>query len=261
MRGQRGFWLSILGVLLFLVGLGGAGYRYYQTARLEAKVRTQVAAVATTRTRARPSPTRPPTPTRHPTRPEETPSPRPRPTSTGTPTFTPTPTPKPAPPVRLIIPVLDIDVPVVPVEDTLTVQEGRWSRVWGTADYAAGYHVNGAFPGRPGNVIISGHNNIKGEVFRALSVLGNPDVPFPRGAAVYLVDANGRVFLYELTQLVKVDTRAHAEEGIRWLYATRDPVLTLVTCWPLNNNTHRIIVRARFVREVDPSVLPRKSQE
>ncbi len=167
----------------------------------------------------------------------------------------PTPTPEPgAPPVWISIPALGIDVPVVPVEPTI-VQVGNFRfRTWETADYAAGYHVGTAYPGQAGNVVIAGHNNIKGAVFRPISVLGNPDVPFPEGIAVYVTDARGRVFLYRFAEMYKVrEAGASLEERIRnasFIAPTEEPVLTLITCWPVTGNTHRVIVRATLVGEV-----------
>ena len=181
------------------------------------------------------------------------------------PTPPPTPTPQPpAPPIRLLIPALDIDTPVVPVTNRLVDMNGQFVQVWETADYAAGYHDNGVRPGERGNLIISGHNNIKGQVFRPLSALGEPDVPFPKGALVYVVDAVGRVFVYRFEEMVKLkEAGATLEQRIengRWLANTSDPVLTLVTCWPLNSNTHRIVVRARLIGTADPSVLPKGAE-
>ncbi|GEM_PF-3473266 len=187
-------------------------------------------------------------------------TPEPTPTArlaqpTPRPTPQPTPTPEPgAPPVWLSIPALGIDVPVVPVEPKVYREGNWWFRTWETADYAAGYHVGTAYPGEAGNVVISGHNNIKGAVFRPISILGDPDVPFPKGIAVYVTDAKGRVFLYRFAEMYKVrEAGASLEERIRnasLIGPTTEPVLTLVTCWPVTGNTHRVIVRATLVGEV-----------
>jgi len=163
--------------------------------------------------------------------------------------------------VRLVIPVLKIDTPIVSVTNRLVDMNGQFVQVWDTADYAAGYQDNGVYPGERGNLILSGHNNIKGQVFRPLSALGEPDVPFPKGALAYVVDARGRVFVYQFEKMVKLkEAGASLKQRIangQWLANTSDPVLTLVTCWPLNNNTHRIVVRARLIGTADPSVLPK----
>ena len=252
---RRSTVLLLLGVLLLLLAGVWHLHQRLDAAREAAALRQRL---LTYTVPPPPTPTSTPTPTpsprpTHPARPTPT-----MPLPTATPTPTSTPTPRPAPPVRLIIPALGIDVPVVPVTSRLLEKQGTLIRVWGTADYAAGYHENGVLPGEPGNLVISGHNNIKGQVFRPLSLLGNKGVPFPRGARIYLVDARGRVYIYAMERMLKVDVRdaASRDAGRRWLWSTRDPVLTLVTCWPPNNNTHRILVRARYVGMGDPNTLP-----
>ena len=274
--------LIVVGLLLIL-GSGVAwGYRAWDTSRAVASVRENIAVQAdnpnaflrptftptprpTSTEQTSPSPSRLEaiTPTRAPegspnTRPtghSSSPPLTPSPTSSPTPVPTPTPNP-PAPPVRLIIPALGIDTPVVTVSIKLVDKDGALVATWQTADYAAGYHEGTALPGQPGNVVISGHNNIKGQVFRPISALGEEDVSFPKGALAYLFDAQGRVFAYAFESMYKVrEAGAPLSERIknaRFMAPTTEPVLTLITCWPLNGNTHRIIVRARYVGEVDP---------
>ncbi len=251
---RRSSTLLGLGMVLILFALSWSALQTRRNAREEARLRTRLSTFV--RLSPLPTfelhPTYTPTETLSPTatgKPASSPIPPATITPTSCPTPSPTPSFTPAPPVRLLIPALDVDVRVVPVSSYLVEKDGHIMRVWKTADYAAGYHENGAYPGLPGNVVISGHNNIKGSVFRPLSLLGNKGIPFPRGAKVYLVDAQGRIYEYEMTELLKVDTRdARARErGRRWLWATRDPVLTLVTCWPPNNNTYRLLIRARYV--------------
>lgn len=36
-------------------------------------------------------------------------------------------------------------------------------------------------------------------------------------------------------------------ENARWIQPSQDERLTLVTCWPANSNTHRLIIVARPV--------------
>jgi len=35
------------------------------------------------------------------------------------------------------------------------------------------------------------------------------------------------------------------QENARWIAPTDDERLTLVTCWPYTNNTHRVVVVAK----------------
>ncbi len=272
--------LIFVGLTMLLVGAGAWGYQAWDAARVAADVRTRVESLsddpgAFLLSTATPLPSSTPSPTvTFASRERITPVAEVSPgaaTSTSTvsatsipsptlppPSPTPTSTPyPPSPPVRIIIPALGIDSPVVSVGIELVDSDGGLVATWQTADYAAGYHEGSGLPGQPGNVVISGHNNIKGQVFRPISALGNEDVPFPKGAFVYLVDGWGRVFAYVFESMYKLrEAGVPIEERIRnarFMAQTSDPVLTLITCWPLNNNTHRIIVRARFVGEVSPS--------
>ncbi len=283
-------WLAygciLVGLLLIVGGTAQAGWNAWVTYRVKADVRARLSQEAgmlspavrspasvpqvkastpltspgsspASRPTVVPAPTRNPTPT---TALRSSPPKAIAPTASPPPLPTPTPTPlPPAPPVWLRIPALGIDTPVVPVYPTRVQRGDWWFQTWETADYAAGYHVGSAYPGQPGNVVISGHNNIAGAVFRPLSVLGDEDVPFPEGAAVYLTDANGRTFLYRFAALYKVRevgaTPAERAQNARFIASTQEPVLTLVTCWPVTGNTHRVIVRAILVGEVTERVM------
>ena len=78
-------------------------------------------------------------------------------------------------PTRIVIPRLKLDSPVVEVGWRIVEEDGeRFSR-WEVADLFAGWHRDSAFPGSIGNVVISGHHNIKGEVFRHIVDLERGD--------------------------------------------------------------------------------------
>ncbi|NOZ27917.1 MAG: sortase [Chloroflexi bacterium] len=191
---------------------------------------------------------------------DATSTPRPQATSTPVPTkpiqeegvshIPPTPTPD-SPPVRLVIPALGIDVPVVEVGWHI-VGEGEERRSeWQTADYAAGHHVNSANPGQVGNVVISGHHNIKGKVFEQIS--RDIDRKEPRlipGAEIQVYTADGRDYTYQVEQVLLLQEVGASEEERRknaqWMAPTDEPSLTLITCWPFWTNTHRVIVRAKL---------------
>lgn len=144
-------------------------------------------------------------------------------------------------PVRLRIPRLGMEVPVVPAPAVrVRTAEGEWT-VWETPPFAAGHHQGSAGAGRPGNVVLSGHNNARGEVFRRLAHLRPGD-------RILLLDAAGREHVYLVrARLVVPETAVphlqRAGHGL-WLLPTREPVLTLVSAWPYWTNTHRVIVRA-----------------
>jgi sortase A len=147
-------------------------------------------------------------------------------------------------PTRIQAGSIDLDAPVV---------EAGWSRVdvdgeevieWEVPDGAAGHHVGSALPGECGNTVISGHNNIGGEVFRRLIDLSLGDE-----VRLYVGDA---VFRYRVEQKeILRQAGASAEErreNARFIGPTDDERLTLVTCWPDTGNSHRLIVVARPVQ-------------
>jgi sortase A len=162
------------------------------------------------------------------------------PTATPAPTFTPTPSgppPASAPPDRIVIPAIELDAPVVPVGWKET-DEGV---IWDVANYAAGWHKTSAYPGHVGNTVLSGHHNIKGEVFRYL-------IDLEPGDEVFLY-VGEMVYHYVVTEKHLLEEKGMSEEvrrsNAQWIAPTDDERLTLVTCWPYTSNTHRLIIVAK----------------
>jgi sortase A len=185
----------------------------------------------------------------------------PYPTQTPYPTFTPYPvtTPLPTsvfpaaqnPPSRIVIPSIGVDSPVTEVGwSVIKNNDGTFASAWDTADYAVGYHKSSGLPGIIGNCVLSGHNNIKGEVFKNLSDVKQGDM-----ISLY---ADG----YEYRYQVETDAFIIQEKGVpeeqrrknaQWIAPTSDERLTLVSCWPYWNNTHRVIVVAKPYVEATPT--------
>ena len=165
----------------------------------------------------------------------------PTPTSTPPPTSAPSPSATPRGPDRLVIASLGIDAPVLPVKWIAVREGGQTYHMWEVADYAAGWHVTSSAPGQPGNTVISGHHNIKGEVFRYLAdVQEGADVDLYVGDQVYRYTVEQKLIVKE-----KGEPLAVRQRNAKWIGPTEDTRLTLVTCWPYTNNTHRVIVVAK----------------
>ncbi len=147
----------------------------------------------------------------------------------------------PEPPTRLVIPAVNIDTTVVPVGWDIVEQNGRQYSIWHVADYAAGWHETSARVGEPGNTVLAGHHNINGEVFKNLV---NVEV----GDEIQVFTADG-VFTYtiELKTIVKEkgEPLEVRQKNAQWIAPTTDERVTMVTCWPYTNNTHRVIVVAK----------------
>lgn len=152
-------------------------------------------------------------------------------------------------PERLRIPTVGIDTSIIPVGWQLVQQNGRQYTIWDVADYAVGWHETSARIGEPGNTVMAGHHNINGEVFRDLV---NVEV----GDEI-IIEAGGeeRIYRIELKTIVKekgepIEVR---RENAKWIAPTTDERVTMVTCWPYTNNTHRVIVVAKPLADSDDS--------
>lgn len=163
---------------------------------------------------------------------------------TPTPTLTPTPNwppPATAPPSRLVIPAIEVDATVVPVGWQTVEEGGKLVRVWDVADYAVGWHKTSAYPGHGDNVVMNGHHNIRGKVFRYLVDLEAGDE-----VIVYVGETTYRYQVVEKHILEEKNAPTEVrEQNARWIAPTDDERVTLVTCWPYTNNTHRVIVVAK----------------
>lgn len=147
-------------------------------------------------------------------------------------------------PTRLVLPSIKLDTGVVELGwSTAANKAGQVFSQWDVAQYAAGWHKNSAEPGQGGNIVMSGHNNILGAVFRELDQLKRGDT-----ATVYVGD---KAFAYSIDKVMIVPERnASAEQQLengQWIMPTADERLTLVSCWPRDDNSHRIIVIAHPV--------------
>jgi len=172
----------------------------------------------------------------------------PNPDQNPEPTPTPLPPPEPPPPAtgdaiptRLVIDSVGIDSPVIPVGWSVVEKDSHQYSIWQVADNAVGWHKTTAKLGQPGNTVMAGHHNVKGEVFRDLV-----NVEVGDKVVVYSGD---QVFEYrvELKTIVKekgepVEVR---QKNAQWISGTNDERLTFITCWPYTNNTHRVIVVAK----------------
>ncbi len=163
---------------------------------------------------------------------------------TASPTLTPTPDPYPpaqSPPTRIVAPAIGLDSPVQKVGWHQESINGQTVSVWDVAEYAAGWHKNSALPGQVGNVVLSGHHNIKGEVFRYI-------VDLKPGDTITLY-ADDRPYDYVVTDSFivkdKGEPAAVRRQNAQWIGPFSDKRLTLVTCWPYTSNTHRVIVIAK----------------
>jgi len=174
--------------------------------------------------------------------PASTPEPALSPTKGPTsPTPSTRPPPATAPPDRIVAPAIGLDAPVVLAGWKTVEENGQTVTEWEVADYAAGWHKTSVYPGNVGNTVISGHHNIRGEVFRyVVNLEPGHIVDLYVGQTVYRYMVTEKYILREKGMPPEV-----RQENARWIAPTDDERLTLVTCWPYTNNTHRVVVVAK----------------
>ncbi len=148
-------------------------------------------------------------------------------------------------PVRLAVGAIGLDTAVTPLGWRPVMDGDKEVNIWHMVDKTPGWHLNSVVPGQPGNTVISGHNNTGGSIFRNLHRLQAGDeitVWTNVGTAVtYAVD--------EVNIVPEKDANAaQRAANAQAIAPTSDTRLTLITCWPWNSNTHRVIVVARPVK-------------
>lgn len=147
------------------------------------------------------------------------------------------------PPSEIIVPAINLDAPVEPAGWETVQNGGQPVSVWDVPDAAAGWHQNSALPGHGSNVVLSGHHNLGKEVFRDLVELKVGDE--------IVLQADSYRYTYEITDRFIVPELnappAQQQQNAQWILPTVDERVTLVTCWPYEGNSHRLIVVAKPV--------------
>lgn len=135
----------------------------------------------------------------------------------------PTPTAAPNQGVRIQIPALNIDAPIV--------QGDGWEQL----KKGVAQHIGTANPGEKGNIVLSGHNDVFGEVFRYLDRLKAGDQ--------ILIYTFGRSYTY----IVKGWTLVKPDQ-VEVMAPTPDETVTLISCYPYLVDKQRIIVKAGLLK-------------
>ncbi|PWH16491.1 MAG: hypothetical protein DDG59_09525 [Anaerolineae bacterium] len=133
----------------------------------------------------------------------------------------PLPTPSPQQAIRIQIPAIRVDAPVV--------QGDGWEQL----KKGVGQSLGTPNPGETGNIVLSAHNDIFGEIFRDLDQLkpGDPVILY----------TSQRSFTY-----VVVSTRIVEPTAVEVMAQTSEPIVTLISCYPYMVDNQRIVVVARL---------------
>jgi sortase A len=128
-------------------------------------------------------------------------------------------TPGPEQAIQIQIPEINVDAPIV--------QGDGWEQL----KKGVGQHIGSANPGQPGNMVLSAHNDVFGEIFRNLDQL-------QRGDEVIIYTAQ-RSYTYVITNTMIVEPTAVEVMG-----PTSNATLTLISCYPYMIDNQRIVVQA-----------------
>lgn len=136
------------------------------------------------------------------------------------------PTPGPEQAISISIPSIAVNAPVVQGDD------------WEALKRGVGQHIGSANPGQNGNLVLSGHNDIYGEVFRQLDQLSVGDE--------IMVSTAQNSYTYTVTGRLLV-----APTFVEVMFPTQDATITLISCYPYMINTQRIIIQGELTRITD----------
>jgi sortase A len=133
----------------------------------------------------------------------------------------PVPTSSPQQAIRIQIPAINVDAPIV--------QGDGWEQL----KKGVGQHVGSADPGQTGNMVLTAHDDVFGEIFRYLDQL-------KKGDQIVIYTAI-RAYTYVVTGSQVVEpTRVDV------MNPTDNPTLTLISCYPYRVDNKRIIVSAEL---------------
>lgn len=133
----------------------------------------------------------------------------------------PIPTPAADQGVRIQIPAINVDAPIV--------QGDGWEQL----KKGVGQYIGSANPGHDGNVVLSAHDDVYGEIFRYLDRLAPGDQ--------VIIYTQQRQFVYIVDRTVLVEPTA-----VEVMASSGSPTVTLISCYPYLVNDQRIVVFARL---------------
>jgi sortase (surface protein transpeptidase) len=144
-------------------------------------------------------------------------------------------------PDRLVIPAIHLDTPIIPIHYKTIEYYDQTLEQWLVPNtFAAGWHDTSALLGMAGNTVLNGHHNAYGQVFKDVINLEPENT-----IEVYSGD---KVFTYLVAAKMLFPERFHPiEERIanaRWILPSDDERLTIITCWPADSNTGRVVIVA-----------------
>ena len=133
------------------------------------------------------------------------------------------PTPSPEQAIRVQINAIDVDAPIVQGDTFEQLKKG------------VGQYIGSADPGERGNIVLSAHNDVFGEIFRHLDQLQPGDE--------ITVFSNLRSYTYVVEETLVVDPLY-----VEVVAPTTDATITLISCYPYLVNSQRIVVKGSLAQ-------------
>lgn len=134
----------------------------------------------------------------------------------------PLPTASPQHAVNIKITAINVFAPVV--------QGDGWEQL----KKGVGQHINSVNPGDTGNIVLSAHNDVYGEIFRDLDKLK------PGDEVILYTQQKAYTYIIRQTQIVE-------PTQVEVMAPTHDPVVTLISCYPYMVDKQRIVITASLV--------------
>jgi sortase A len=134
------------------------------------------------------------------------------------------PTPSPEQAVRIQIPAISVDAPVVMGDGPEQLKKG------------VGQYIYSANPGQDGNLVLSAHNDVFGEIFRDLDQLENGD------EVIIYTNQHSYTYIVQQQQVV-------GPLQVEVMAPTTDPVVTLISCYPYLVDNQRIVITAALIEQ------------
>jgi sortase A len=147
-------------------------------------------------------------------------------------------------PQRIVINKLKVNAKIQPVGPGKAIGSNavEWTA---PSNRNVGWHDYSGRIGEGKNIVLNGHNNIYGAVFRKLYTL-------QAGDELKLL-AGDKEVTYLVEEVMILKERGEPLEvriqNARFIQPMADDRLTIISCWPENNNTHRVVVIARPVNQ------------
>lgn len=125
---------------------------------------------------------------------------------------------------------IQIEIPAIGVDAPIVVGDG-----WEQLKQGVGQHIGSGNPGEPGNLVLSAHNDIFGQIFRDLDQLEMGDE--------IIIYTNVRAYTYVIDQATQIIEPTF----VQVMDPTDDPTVTLISCYPYLVDNKRIVVKASLV--------------